>query len=426
MTIVDPGGSTAAKRVVAAKKRTQTKIQKPTAISDVLGPTGSNYQSQTPNPVSLISPTGKPEQPAYGGQYGSTAAMDALARQQGQVPQNDDLAALQALLAAQMQGGGGSSSADLSKIVSNSVNGEYDPQIAALQQAMKQAKTRAGGAKKDLGALYNDLSGFYTGRVEPTKNMYKIAKQDAKDRTESLKSSITQDYASRLKEQVDMYKQLGIEAAAPSATEGQYADEASQLAVSDNTGSAEEAALAQEQTGDVNYWSQGAGIAKHEGVEQQADVMQQLQDYLNTQGTNLASLQGQKKAAYNSSLLKAKQEQADAANQQQNQIWQRMLELAKLKQSMQGSAGSTPSKGLTGVAAYLGDQRLANEFQTSLGEAATWSNSAQAKSYYGGQSPNSPEEMAQVIRDNAANRGLSPEDQLKLWQAALVYYNKYK
>jgi hypothetical protein len=53
-------------------------------------------------------------------------------------------------------------------------------------------------------------------------------------------------------------------------------------------------------------------------------------------------------------------------------------------------------------------------------------NTPQAKLMYGGQAPNTPEEMAQMIRDGAANNGMSPEDQQKLWQAALIYFGKLK
>lgn len=428
------GSSAAMNRIKASKARQRSRIKKPKPVSGIDAIKAVIEQSTGAKLPKEKAPT----QP-YGGQYGSTAGMDAYNRNNPASPDNINgadsdpygLGAMQAALQAQLTGGnGGVSNKELAKLLSQSVNGTYDPQIQALQQAMSGAKKRAGSARKDLKALYDDLSSYYTGRIPATQKMYGIADKDAANRTASLKNSITSDYTNRLKEQVDMYKQLGIEAAVPSATQGQYADEAGQLAIADNTGNAEEAALNQEERGDLTYWNEGAGIAQTEGAEQQSALIQQLNDYLNTQGTSIATLKGQKSAAYSQGLLEAKQKAADAATQRQNEIWQHMLDLARLKQSAakasSGGSGSTPSKGLTGVAAYLGSQRLADEFQTSLQQAITWNQTPQAKQYYGGQVPNSPEEMAQVIRDNAANRGLSVDDQLKLWQAALVYYNKYK
>lgn len=423
------GSSAAMNRVKASKARQKSRIQTPKQVGS--GTNGIDaIKAVIENNTGTKLPKQKTSTAPYGGQTANYQA--AQASVDANTPVDDGgLGAMQAALQAQLTGGtSGISDKQLKQLLSQSVNGTYDPQIKAIQQSMSGAKKRAGTARADLKALYADLSGYYEGRIPATQKMFGIAEKDAANRTSSLKNSITSDYTNRLKEQVDMYKQLGIEAAAPSATQGQYADEAGQLAIADNTGNAEQAALSEQDIGDSNYWNQGAGIAQTEGTEQQASVIQQLNDYLNTQGSSIATLQGQKSAAYSSGLLDAKQKAADAATQKQNQIWQHMLDLAKLKQSAAKassvSSGSTPSKGLTGVAAYLGSQRLADQFQQSLGEATTWANTPQGKQYYGGHSPNSPEEMAQVIRDNAANRGLSADDQLKLWQAALVYYNKYK
>ncbi len=424
--------SAAANRVKASKQRQRSKIDKPTPISDALGNIiNSKSQAAFDKNLPTFHKAPKPTAP-YGGQTANYQAAQASvdANNAAPVSGSDDLGTLQAALAAQLAGGtSGMSDKEISKLLNQSVNGTYDPQIAAIQHEMGYAKKRAKTARADLKALYADLSGYYDNRAGATGKMYGIAEKGAQTRTNSVKNSITSDYTNRLKEQVDMYKQLGIEAAAPSATQGQYADEAGQLATADNTGNAEQAALAQESQGDQTYWNEGAGIAQMEGTEQQTGVINQLTDYLNTEGSSLAGLKGQKSAAYSQALLEAKQKRADQANQQQNQIWQHMVDLAKLKQSAakasSTSAGKTPVKGLAGVASYLPSQRLADEFQTSLQQATTWSQSPQATQYYGGKTPNTPEEMAQVIRDNAANRGLSPSDQLALWQAALVYYNKY-
>lgn len=435
--------SAAAKRVRASKARQKSKIETPTPISDALGNIINNKSQATVD--KNMPATSKPTQPSYGdvpwkqkfNEMNTPSGAPRSTTIGGGVPQNmtgpvdDGTGGIMAALENMLKGGMGSSGMsdkEIAQLISQSVGGTFDPQIKAIQQEMGRAKGRAKTARADLKALYNDLSGYYDSRMGATKSMYSGAQKDSQARTAGLKNSITADYTERLKEQVDMYKQLGIEAAAPSATEGQYADQASQLGTADIMGNAEQQALDVQSRGDQTYWNEGAAIAQTEGAEQQTNVITQLQDYLNQQGSSVAGLQGQKNAAYSQAMLEAKQKRADQANQQQNQIWSRMLALAKLKQSAaksgSASAGKTPTKGLAGVASYLPSQRLADEFQTSMQQAVTWNQSPQAKQYYGGEVPNTPEEMAQVIRDNAANRGLSPSDQLALWQAALVYYNK--
>lgn len=436
--------SAAAKRVQASKNRQKSRIQKPTPVSEVGDALGNiiNSKSQAKLDANLNAAYTPPNQDVpWKQKFNEMNTPPGIPRSTtipGNAPappvspgMDDGLGGLQSALEQMIRGSaaGGMSDKEIARLINQSVSGTYNPQIKAIQQEMGAAKRRAGSAKADLKALYNDLSGYYDSRMGASGKMYGVAQKGAQARTQGLKNAITADYTERLKEQVDMYKQLGIEAAAPSATEGQYADQASQLATADMSGNAEAQALAVQQQGDQTYWNEGAAIAQLEGAEQQTNVITQLQDYLNSQGSSLAGLKGQKSAAAAQATLEAKSKRADDATKRENEIWNRMVDLARLKQAAAKSGGSgsekTPVKGIAGVAAYLGSKRLASEFQTSMQQATTWNQSPQAKQYYGGEVPNTPEEMAQVIRDNAANRGLSADDQLKLWQAALVYYNKF-
>src|SRR5215216_6311079 len=136
-----PTSSAAAKRVQASKARQRSRIQKPKPIGQV-GP-GTTGIDAIKAVMAQDTGTKLPkEQPAYGGQYGSTAGMDAYNRNNPSSPDNmapsqvDDggLGAMQAALAAQMAGGGkGVSDKEIAKLLSQSVNGTYNPQIKAIQ-----------------------------------------------------------------------------------------------------------------------------------------------------------------------------------------------------------------------------------------------------------------------------------------------------
>lgn len=333
----------------------------------------------------------------------------------------DDILMLQSML---NQGIPAVDMASLQAELQKAIAGQYDPQIKNIGSSMANAKKRAGKAKADIGALYNDLASYYTGQVAPSEARTKQYKSDAKQSGDAQLQSITQDYTNRMKEQVNQYQNLGIEAAAPSAGQGQSMEEANARAVAQMTSQAEQSALDISGKADVDYWNQGAGAARTEGADQQAALTQQLNDYLNQQDQQLALLKGQKSSAYNQGLIQLQQQAAESAAQQQNQLWSRLLDLAKLKNSMAGSS-STPTKGLAGALNYLAPEGLSDTFQQYLAEANKWGNSAQGHQYYnGGQGPKSPEDWAQVIRDNAANKGLSPQQQMELWQAALMYYGR--
>lgn len=319
---------------------------------------------------------------------------------------------------------GGPDMGAMQSYLQKAINGEFDPQISNTRKEIGRAKSRASGAKKDIGAMYDSLVGYYEGQKAPTKANYKASKADAAQRSKGLKENITNDYTNRLKEQVDMYKSLGIESAAPSATEAQNADQANSLAVADNTGGAEMAALNQQEAGDMSYWSDSGGAAKHEGTALQGDINLQLQDYLNKQNSTLSQLMGSKESAYNQGMVNLEQQAAQSQQQEQNQIWQRMMDLARLKQSAASKASQGPTKGMMGATSFLGNETDSNLFQQLMAEGSSWRNTAQARQVYGGHAPTSPEEWAKMIRDGATNRGLTPEQQQRMWQAALVYFGK--
>ena len=342
-------------------------------------------------------------------------------------PAIDDIIALQNML------GVGMNPVDMDELqaeLRKAIAGQYDPMISYTNKDIAGAKKRARAAKKDIGAIYDDLVNYYEGQVKPTKERGKQAKADAAANANALRQSITDDYAARIREQVDDYKRLGIEAAVPSATEQQDADKANALAMAANTQASENAALTQQEAADLAYWTEGAGIASSEGAEQQSAIVQQLNQYLNEQNRQLALLKGQKSAAYHQGLMQLQQQAAEAASQQQNQLWSRMMDLARLKLSAAAQATKdatkAPGRGLTGALAFLqdvGQGGLGGTFQQYLSESQRWANTPQARAMYGG-SVDTPEEWAQVMRDNAANKGLSPAQQQALFQAMLRYMGR--
>lgn len=338
----------------------------------------------------------------------------------------DDILALQNMLGAYA----GADPSDISQLqaeLRKAIAGQFDPQIANTKQDMAGAKKRAAGAKQDIGAIYDDLVNYYESQVAPTKQRAQEAKETAANNASGVKESITNDYATRIRDQVDEFKRLGIQAAEPSATQAQDSDLANALAVADNTQAAENAALNQQAQGDLAYWTEGAGIAGREGAEQQSNITEQLNQFLNDQSQQLTLLKGQKSAAYHQGLFELQQQAANAASQQQNELWDRMLQLAQLKLSAarlgQDQADSGPGRGLSGALSFLNNQQLGDTFQQYLAESQRWATTPQAKAMYGG-AVDTPEEWAQVMRDNAANKGQSSQNQQALWQAALRYFGR--
>lgn len=357
----------------------------------------------------------------------------------------------------------------LERMSKEAANREFDPKIASVRSEMSAASKRGGQASKDVGDLYDQLVNQYSQEEKKSIKAYKGAKKSEKKRTKDLRNTITKDYTNRIKEQTKLYKQLGIEAAVPSAMSGQFGDQASQLAQAEQGGATEQAALNMEDLANRDYLASGRVSSRSEGVEQQADIIGQLQDYLRKQGNQVSELEGSKASMYNQAMMKLTENAAasglkaqELAMGQQNNMWKSLMDLAnykrglasdavnnnmsqaelelKLRQHMDQlgvdnaklkldatKAGQQNYKsGLLGASQYLNDQRLTGQFQSSLDAATKYAPSAQARSYYGtgDKAANSPEQMASIIRDNALNQGRTPAEATKLYQAALIYFGK--
>lgn len=357
----------------------------------------------------------------------------------------------------------------LEKMAKDAANREFDPKIASIRSEMSAASKRGGAAAADVGDLYDQLVDQYSKEEKKSIKAYKKSKAGEKKRTKDLRNTITKDYTNRIKEQTKLYKQLGIEAAVPSALEGQFGDQGSQLAQAAQGGATEQAALNMEDMANRDYLASGRVSSKSEGVEQQADIIGQLQDYLRKQGNQVSELEGSKGSMYAQAMLKLQENAAasglkaqELAMGQQNNMWKALMDLAgfkrglasdavnnnmsqaelelKLRQHMDqlgvdnarlklegAKAGNKDYKsGLLGASQYLNDQNLTNQFQSSLDAATKFNSSPAARSYYGtgDKAANSPEQMASIIRDNALNNGKSPAEATKLYQAALIYFGK--
>lgn len=325
---------------------------------------------------------------------------------------------------------------NLKKQAFTEVGLQYDPRIRAIAAEMADAKTRGNRATGELDTIYDALSNYYTGEISPSKARTKSDKSQAKNRATSQKAEISKDYANRLREQVDLYKQLGIEAAAPSTLTPQAEDQAGYQAQADLTNNAEQAALGIEGQADENYWRHGAANSQQEGAENKSQVIADLTSYLNRMGSERSGLIGDKGAAQGVAFLKLQGEAAQSENAAKEAMWKKMLEysnfaagqgktqfdqnLALRKLSASESGPTKLGEGLSGAYDVLGrDSNLMGRFEELLSNASKYRE--QKASTWGNRFPDSPENLAQLVQWGAQRQGLPADIQQKLYEAALIY-----
>lgn len=310
--------------------------------------------------------------------------------------------------------GGGSysipSNAALDLQARTDANMAYDPQISAARRAMAQAKTNTAYSKTAVGKLFQGLAGSYETDKKATKQLFKEAKEDERARLTDYTNTIKDNYADSMNSLAETYKKLGIEAAAGESTTGRLAeDQAFNLQQETTKSSAEESALGQEQTGEMEYWQRGAGTAKLEGTQRQGDLQMALNQYLNEQSGRVADLEAQRQLAYQNALAKLQQNVAEQAAKQSQQSWSNMMELARLQQSRQSAASAKAAKGfgkgLQGANNYLYEQFVNSQWGPS--EAERYSGILQGLIL---QLPPgmSAEQAAQYAAGEANRRGISP------------------
>lgn len=323
--------------------------------------------------------------------------------------------------------GGGYSAPSMSSLSASarqSVDLQFDPQIAAINRAMQRAKTNAAYSQQAVGKLFQGLAASYKGDIKDTKKIFSGAKEQEKARLADYTEQTKSNYQDSMDSLTDSFKKLGIEAAAGESTTGALAkDEASNLQRGTTESAAEQQALGTQETGDLSYWQKGAGTAKLEGTQRQSDIAQALNQYLQDQGASLEQLKASREVAYQQTLAKLQAQVQQQAAQQSNETWSRLMQLGKFQmevgrynQSM--NKQKAYGKGLTGASNYLYDQFVNSQW--GAGEGQRYSGILQGIIL--GLPPGiSPEQAASAAANEARRRGLSAT---VMSRAMLAYFGR--
>jgi X-X-X-Leu-X-X-Gly heptad repeat protein len=216
---------------------------------------------------------------------------------------------------------------DLMSQIQKALNPLYD---ARAQKAQGQSD-RARGEVKDM---YRALSNDYERLAPVAKEQAAQAQEEIQGLYGQLRSNIQGDYSRVAKEQADLFKQLGIEEAAPEVL-GEQQDMTNQALKS-----AQENQMQQEQRYmdmgniDQTYYQEGSPLATMAGNEISTDLLAQLQDFLTqNESERVSGIQSSylDQLGQANSLLAQQQQQADSEmGRRQEMLW------SMLQGTMQG------------------------------------------------------------------------------------------
>jgi len=325
----------------------------------------SLFQNKSVARNKYVAPTASVSAPTSAGLGDQAAAalgpviamLNKRAQPQASTPSQSDLIDQLMQMALKSGGGGMASMAQLQQQARSAAASTYDPQIAAIQNLMAQARTDTRNQQGVVKSTYKDLAGTYAGDVKVTKADAKMMREQEKARASDQTDAIKDSYADSMQMITDQLNQLGIQQAGQDILPQLATDMGQNTMQAANESATQTGAINTREGGDLSYYNSGANVANLAGAEGVQGLSQALQKYLFQQQGEIGSLQTQKANAYQSALQQLQQQAAQQASQAQNDTWDRLLQIAKLKQD--SSKTQTADKfglGFSGASQYLTQQ----------------------------------------------------------------------
>lgn len=180
------------------------------------------------------------------------------------------------------------------KRAKNAARIEYNPQIEAIRNLIKQTKGEGQEAIQDTGNMYQALARSIGGEIPGTNQRYDQAQANIGQQYQQLASGINQSYDATAARNAEKFASLGIGDITQPALAGQTSDRdfLSQLANLQGTGI--QGIMEAQQQGAVDLQRNTQSRAGMEGVNRTADLQDELADRILELRTNKTSLQGNK------------------------------------------------------------------------------------------------------------------------------------
>lgn len=169
----------------------------------------------------------------------------------------------------------------------------YKPSLDYLTQQKKDATTRAGEFDKSLADMYAGLVSNIDAQSPIIAQNYNDAISGQNQITGNAKTAVGNNYANSQAQQMDMLKQLGIEAAAPDTLQTGQDSQAFFQSLLDTSGAGYDSFLNSQKVASQDFNTAQRNISAQTGVNARSDLKMQLQDILAQLSGKGADLQTQ-------------------------------------------------------------------------------------------------------------------------------------
>lgn len=262
-------------------------------------------------------------------------------REASQQQQQEQASALEQLLAGMVGDIGGSdlNAADYEQALRDSaaqIKGAFGAEIGAVRASSRQARRQTKRGKRQIKRMYAALNREYQkdaqGELALGKQVTDQLGKIAADASGAVKGTADQ----LLNEQAALAENLGVASAAPdqmnriSEAASGASNRINQIAQNDRNLQMANSGAQQ------RFLVRGGKNALLEGTNRRADLVEQLQAFLQQNLAKIADLKGQRGRALAANANSIASSMGQAQNDASEQKWDRSMELAKLLASLQG------------------------------------------------------------------------------------------
>lgn len=212
---------------------------------------------------------------------------------------------------------------------------QYDPLIQQLQAEMNRTTRRGEANQAEARNMYNALATDIAAEMPQITNQMAQASRETQQRYDQTQQALQGEYDEQAAQQAALYRKLGIQAAAPEASQQAMDDQAYFQQQSQSDEAAAMQLLNQMKNSDVSYNRQSADNTRLAGQNVAADIGAQLEDYLQTAGGKLSGLRAGKESAIQGMLAQLQQQDAERVAQQEETEYDRLMDLFNLQLKMQ-------------------------------------------------------------------------------------------
>lgn len=223
----------------------------------------------------------------------------------------------------------------LLRMATGQAGAQFDPLIRELEGQISATTKRGKANQKEARQMYNALARDIAAQMPEITNQMAQASREAEQRYNDTQAALQNEYNKQAEAQAALFKKLGIQAAAP---------EASQQAMEDQTyfqnqiRSDKAAALQlldEMENADVSYNRETANNTRLAGENTAQEIAAQLEDYLQQANSKLGGLRAGRQSAIQAMLAQLQQQDQERIARQEQQEYDRLMDLFNLQMKMQ-------------------------------------------------------------------------------------------